>query len=247
MQTGLADKTTVVTGGASGIGRACAAALAQEGAHVVVGDLDADGASRVAAELGSHCLGVEVDVSDPESCERLVLQATSTFGSLDVLVTCAGIFHSTPFDRITPEEWDRVNTVNLRGTFLACQAAVRVMLEQGHGRIVTIASLAGQVGGLAAGAAYAASKAGVVALTKSIARFAGPSGITANCVNPGIIATPMTDEWPPEVRERNVTATPLGRMGTAEEVASVVVWLASGASSFVHGAHVDVNGGLHMD
>jgi NAD(P)-dependent dehydrogenase (short-subunit alcohol dehydrogenase family) len=162
-------------------------------------------------------------------------------------VTCAGVFHATPFDQITPEEWDRIHAVNLRGTFLSAQAALRVMIPQRSGRIVTIASLAGQAGGLAAGAAYAASKAGVVALTKSIARFAGPHGVTANCVNPGIIDTPMTVAWPADVRERNVRATPLGRTGRPEEVASVVVMLASDAASFVHGAHVDVNGGLLMD
>ena len=112
---------------------------------------------------------------------------------------------------------------------------------------MTIASLAGQTGGLAAGASYAASKAGVAALTKSIARFAGPHGITANCVNPGIIDTPLIAGWPAEVLERTVAQTPLGRMGRPEEVAAVVVMLASDAASFVHGAHVDVNGGLFMD
>jgi len=168
-------------------------------------------------------------------------------GGLDVLVTCAGIFHATPFGEITPDEWDRIVAVNLRGTFLACQAAVRAMLPRQSGRIVTIASLAGQTGGLAAGAAYSASKAGVVALTKSVARFAGPHGITANCVNPGVIDTPMTAGWPPEKRDPTVAATPLGRMGTASEVAAIVVVLASDAAGFVNGAHVDVNGGLLMD
>jgi NAD(P)-dependent dehydrogenase (short-subunit alcohol dehydrogenase family) len=122
-----------------------------------------------------------------------------------------------------------------------------VMMPRRSGRIVTIASLAGQTGGLAAGASYAASKAGVAALTKSIARFAGPHGITANCVNPGIIDTPLIAGWPAEVLERTVAQTPLGRVGRPEEVAAVVVMLASDAASFVHGAHVDVNGGLFMD
>jgi 3-oxoacyl-[acyl-carrier protein] reductase len=235
VDVGLIGKVAIVTGAASGIGHACTEALEAEGASVLACDLDADEGA------------LQVDVAKPEDAERMVDEAVGRFGRLDVLVTCAGVFHATPFDQITPEEWDRIHAVNLRGTFLSAQAALRVMIPQRSGRIVTIASLAGQAGGLAAGAAYAASKAGVVALTKSIARFAGPHGVTANCVNPGIIDTPMTVAWPADVRERNVRATPLGRTGRPEEVASVVVMLASDAASFVHGAHVDVNGGLLMD
>jgi 3-oxoacyl-[acyl-carrier protein] reductase len=235
VDVGLAGKAAIVTGAASGIGHACTEALEAEGASVLACDLDAVHGA------------LQVDVAKPDDTQRMVDEAVGRFGRLDVLVTCAGVFHATPFDQITPEEWDRVHAVNLRGTFLTAQAALRVMIPQRSGRIVTIASLAGQAGGLAAGAAYAASKAGVVALTKSIARFAGPHGVTANCVNPGIIDTPMTVAWPAEVRERNVRATPLGRTGRPEEVASVVVMLASDAASFVHGAHVDVNGGLLMD
>jgi 3-oxoacyl-[acyl-carrier protein] reductase len=246
MESGLVGKTAVVTGAASGIGRACARALAGEGAFVVCADLDGEQATVAAAELERPGVGAQADVTSEDDCRRLVARATDQ-GGLDVLVTCAGIFHATPFDEITPAEWDRIVAVNLRGTFLTCQASLRAMLPRKSGRIVTIASLAGQTGGLAAGAAYSASKAGVVALTKSIARFAGPHGITANCVNPGIIDTPMTAGWPPEKRDPTVAATPLGRMGTADEVAAIVLVLASDAAGFVNGAHVDVNGGLLMD
>jgi 3-oxoacyl-[acyl-carrier protein] reductase len=246
METGLAGKTAVVTGAASGIGKACARALAAEGAFVVCADLDGGQAAAAAGELDRPGLGVQADVTSEDDCRRLVAEATE-HGGLDVLVTCAGIFDATPFDEITPAEWDRIVAVNLRGTFLSCQAALRAMLPRTSGRIVTIASLAGQTGGLAAGAAYSASKAGVAALTKSIARFAGPHGITANCVNPGIIDTPMTADWPSEKRDPTVAATPLGRMGTADEVAAIVLVLASDAAGFVNGAHVDVNGGLLMD
>ena len=246
MDTGLAGRTALVTGGASGIGKACAEALAGEGARVVVADLDGEGAGRVAAAVGAEAAS-PLDVTDSDDVAALVSHVATAFGSLDVLVTCAGVFHATSFDEITPDEWDRIQAVNLRGTFLTCQAAVRQMIPRGRGRIVTIASLAGQVGGLAAGASYAASKAGVIGLTKSMARFAGPHGIGVNCVNPGVIDTPMTAGWPSGVRERTVGGTPLGRMGTPAEVAAAVVWLASDAAAFVHGAHVDVNGGLHMD
>lgn len=245
MDTGLDGKTAIVTGAGSGIGLACARAFAAEGARVVAADVDGDAAERVAAELGG--LAVRADVTSRDDVRGVVARALAEYDSLDVLVTCAGIFHATPFDRIEPDEWDRILAVNLRGTFLACQAALEVMIPRGRGRIVTIASLGAQTGGLAAGAAYAASKGGVVSLTKSIARFAGPHGISVNTVNPGIVDTPMTATWPPAVKERTIGATPLGRMATADEVAAAVVWLASDGASFVHGAHLDVNGGLLMD
>jgi 3-oxoacyl-[acyl-carrier protein] reductase len=247
VDTGLAGKTAIVTGAASGIGLSCALALAREGAKVVLGDIDGEGAARAAADIDGDCVGVRVDITSAEDCQRLVTEATSRWKTLDVLVTSAGIFHATPFDQITPEEWDRIQAVNLKGTFLTCQAALRVMVPQRRGRIVTIASLAAQTGGLAAGASYSASKGGVVALTKSIARFAGPHGVVANSVSPGVIDTPMIASWPREVKERVLAATPLGRAGTVEEVATMVVVLASDAASFVHGSHVDVNGGLLMD
>lgn len=246
MDAGLAGKAALVTGAASGIGLACALALAREGAHVVCADLDEAAAGRAAERLGGPSIGTRVDVTSPSDCARLVDETAGRLGGLDVLVTCAGVFHATPFDRITADEWDRIQAVNLKGTFLTCQAALRVMVPNGRGRIVTIASLGGQTGGLAAGASYAASKAGVVALTKSIARYAGPHGVIVNTVNPGAIATPMTAGWPSDVVERVVAQTPLGRMGTAAEVAAVVCMLASDAASFVHGAHIDVNGGLLM-
>jgi 3-oxoacyl-[acyl-carrier protein] reductase len=247
VDTGLAGKTAIVTGGASGIGKACAAALAAEGANVVVADLDRAAAEAVAGEIGPACVAVAVDVRSADDCGRMVAEATGRWQGLDVLVTCAGFFSDAPLDTLTVEEWDRVQAVNLRGTFLCCQAALRVMIPQHSGRIVTIASLAGQAGGLAASASYAASKAGVVALTKSVARFGAQHGINANCVNPGIIETPMTAGWPDEARERTVGATPLRRMGSADEVAAMVCVLASDAASFVQGAHIDVNGGLLMD
>jgi 3-oxoacyl-[acyl-carrier protein] reductase len=242
---GLGGKTALVTGAASGIGRACARALAAEGATVVLVDLNAELLATAAAEIDGH--PVVADVTKPDDARRVVEEAVARSGRLDVLVTSAGIFHATPFDEIEASEWDRIQAVNLRGLFLVAQAAVRVMIGQGSGHIVTIGSLAGQSGGLAAGASYAASKAGVAALTKSIARYAGPHGVTANCVNPGIIETPMTASWPQDVLERTVAQTPLGRMGKPEEVAAIVTVLASDAAGYVHGAHVDVNGGLYMN
>lgn len=245
MQTGLAGRTAIVTGAASGIGLACSRALAAEGTRVVLADVDADRLTEAARDVGGDA--VVADVTKPDDARRVVEEAVRLAGALDVLVASAGAFHSTPFDRITLDEWDRIQAVNVRGVFLLAQAALAVMIPRRRGRIVTIGSLAGQVGGLVAGAGYAASKGGVIALTKSIARFAGPHGITANCVNPGIIETPLTASWPEEALERTVAATSLGRIGRPEEVAAIVLVLASDAASFVHGAQVDVNGGLHMD
>ncbi len=245
MDTGLEGKTALVTGAASGIGLACCRALAAEGARLICADLDAEGAAVAAREAGGGW--VAADVTKPDDARRAVSEAVLHTGRLDVLVTSHGLFHATPIPEIDPEEWDRIQAVNLRSTFLVAQAVLAEMIPRRSGRIVTIASLAGQVGGLQAGAAYASAKAGVMALTKSLARFAGPHGITVNCVNPGLIDTPMTAGWPADVLERLIARTPLGRIGTAEEVAAVVVMLASSGVSFVHGAHVDVNGGLHMD
>jgi 3-oxoacyl-[acyl-carrier protein] reductase len=248
MDTGLDGKVAIITGGSGGIGLACARALSGEGARVVLGDLDAAAVAAAAGELGADVAAdAAVDVTRPDDAQRLVDTALERFGRLDVLVASAGIYGATRLDELTGEEWDLLLAVNLRGVFLTAQAALRVFVPQRSGRIVTIGSLAGQVGGLAASAAYAASKGGVIALTKSLARYAGPHGITVNCVNPGIIASPMTAGWPPEDIARLSAGTPLGRVGTTDEVAAVVLFLASAGASFVHGAHVDVNGGLLMD
>jgi 3-oxoacyl-[acyl-carrier protein] reductase len=245
VDTGLEDKTALVTGAAGGIGRACCAALAAEGAQIVCADLDGQSAAMAALMLGGH--PVAGDVTKAGDTERMVEEAVSLTGSLDVLVVSHGVFHDTPLAEIGPDEWDHIQSVNLRGTFLVCRAALKVMAERGSGVIVMIASLAGQVGGLQAGASYAASKAGVAAFTKSLARVAGPLGIRVNCVNPGFIDTAMTETYPEDVRVDVIARTPLGRIGTAEEVAAAVVWLASDQARFVHGSHLDVNGGLHMD
>jgi 3-oxoacyl-[acyl-carrier protein] reductase len=241
MAGGLGGKTALVTGAGGGIGRACAAAFAREGALVVCADLDRELADYAAGAVGGRA--VVGDVSDPGGARRVVEEA----GAPDVVVTGHGIFQATAAPDIEADEWDRVQAVNLRGTFLVCQVALEQMVPRRSGSIVTIASLAGQVGGLQAGAGYAASKAGVAALTKSLARYAGPHGVRVNCVNPGFIDTSMTADWPAEAKESVVSRTPLGRIGTPEEVAEAVVWVASDRAAFVHGAHLDVNGGLHMD
>jgi 3-oxoacyl-[acyl-carrier protein] reductase len=248
METGLGGKVAIVTGGSGGIGLACGRALIAEGARVVVGDVNAEAAAAAAAELGADAaVAATADVSRPEDAQHLVDVAIERFGRLDVLVASAGVHRDTRLDAVSPEEWDLLLAVNLRGVFLTAQAALRVFVPQRSGRIIALASLASQTGGLAASAAYAASKGGVATLTKSLARYAGPHNVTANCVNPGIIDSPMTAGWSPEDIARLTANTPLGRLGTTEEVAAAVVFLASDAASFVTGVHLDVNGGILMD
>jgi 3-oxoacyl-[acyl-carrier protein] reductase len=244
VETGLNGKIVLITGAGRGIGAACARAFAAEGAWLVLADLDGSAVRAVSHEVGAHAL--TADVGQAAEATRIVNDVRVRFKRLDVLVTCAGVFQGTALDRITADEWDRVLAVNLRGTFLVAQAALELMVPQGSGRIVTIGSLSAQSGGLAAGAAYAASKAGVAALTKSIARWAAPHGITANCVQPGVVDTAITQAWPRDVLARTVAATPLARTATADEIAAAVLYLASDAAAFVTGTHVDVNGGLYM-
>ena len=249
---GLVDgKVALVTGGARGIGRASAELLAAEGAAVAVADINMDGARDVAdviAQRSGRALAVQVDVARPEQIAPMFERVVEHFGRLDVLHNNAGVLDMTPLDELTAEGWDRLMDVNLRGAFLCAQQALRVMQRQGQGgRIVNTASMGGQVGGIVAGANYSASKAAVACLTKSLARVGGPHNILVNSLNPGVIDTAMPAAFPPERRQAMIEATPLKRMGTAEEVAKVVLFLASDLASFVTGTHVDINGGLYMD
>lgn len=249
MDLGLAGKSVVITGGGGGIGRECALLFAAEGADVALSDVRLEPAQKVADEvkaLGRRAIAVQTNVVDEADVARLFDEAAAAFGKVDVLVNNAGIFQSRPIDELTAEDWDRVMDVNLKGVFLCSQAALRHMKPRRSGAIVSLGSLAGQVGGIHAAANYATSKAGVISLTKSLAKNAGPFGIRVNCVNPGIIETPMTSPWPPEVLDGLRKSTPLGRLGRPDEVARVIVFLASDGASFIHGAHVDINGGVNM-
>ena len=242
--TKLEGRAFVVTGGAAGIGLACVEALVSAGANVVVGDIDAAGVRAVADRLG--CEGVVADVSMAAEASSIVAAAERAFGRLDGLVAAAGTFDGGSISDVDPDRFAEVVAVNLTGVFLVAQAALEAMRRGGGGRIVTIGSLSSQTGGLAAGAAYTASKGGVMALTKSIARHGGPFGVTANCVIPGIIDTAITQAWSDDSLERMVEATPLGRTGTPAEIAALVAFLLSDAAAFVTGAHIDANGGLYM-
>ena len=244
------DKVALVTGGGRGIGRATAELLATEGASVAVADIDLGNAEAVAAgiaERGGRSLALRVDVAQPEQIGPMFDRVVEQFGRVDILFNNAGVLDITPIDQLAPDGWDRLMDVNLRGAFFCAQAALRLMQRQGGGRIINTGSMGGQVGGIVAGANYAASKAAVACLTKSMAKWGGPHNILVNTINPGVIDTAMTEAFPPGRREAMVEATSLRRLGTPDEVAKVVLFLASDLASFVTGTHIDINGGLYTD
>lgn len=250
METGLAGKIALLTGGAGAIGGAIGHALIAEGATVAIADRDPDAVQSLVAALraaGGTALGVQADLTREADVATMIETVLQSSGRLDVLVNCLGIFQAVPLESLALEDWQRVLDVNLTGVFLCCKAALPVMRAQRSGRIINIASLAGQVGGLAAGANYSVSKAGVACLTKSVARALGNCGVTVNTINPGPVDSPMVDAWPPGQREIQLERIPLARLGRPEDIANAVVFLASEGAGYIHGTHLDINGGLHMD
>jgi len=240
----LEGKVAIVTGAARGIGRAIVERLHAEGARVVVADIDTAEAAKVSDGLDPSQRGakpVEVDVAIGDSVRDMVATAVEVFGAVDIHVSNAGIMDRMPFLEMTPEYWDRVHGINLRGAFLAGQAAARQMVAQGSGgRIINVASNSGIFGGMGR-AAYGASKAGLINLTQSMAIELATHGVNVNAVAPGPTKTGphMPDEPWPSVRDR----MPLGRFGTPEEIAAVAAFLAAPESSFVTGHTYAADGG----
>ena len=242
-------KVALVTGAARGIGRAIALALAQEGADVVVVDVDLGRAQQVVQEIegyGRKGRAISADVSDRKAVQRLVGETLSLFGRIDILVNNAGIIRRGTFLEHDPQEWDRVLNVNLGGTFNCSKEVVPLMIKQGGGKIINISSVVGRMGDLASAPSYGTSKGAIDTFTKSLARELAPHGINVNAVAPHAIETEMSQEWSEEKRRQIVEAIPLKRLGQPEEVAEAVMFLASDGASFITGHVLDVNGGYLM-
>lgn len=237
------ERVALITGAARGIGLAVARRLHVGGARVALADLNAEGASARAVELGERAMAVPVDVSDPDSVEQMVAAVVSRWGRIDILVNCAGVLGPTaPVDGYPLDAWRRIMATNLDGVFYCCRAVLPYMLANGWGRIVNLASIAGKEGNPNA-AAYAASKGGVIAFTKALGKEVATRGVLVNCVAPALIDTDMARELPPAMREYVTARIPMGRLGTAAEVAALVAWLCSEECSFSTGAVYDISGG----
>jgi len=239
-------RVAIVTGAARGIGKAIALKLAQSGVNVVVSDIMEDEAKETAKELeafGVQALAVKSDVSNAEDVASLIKITVDTFGSLDYLVNNAGITRDNLSMRMSEADWDLVLDINLKGTFLCAQAASKVMMKQKSGRIVNIASISGILG-TAGQANYAASKAGVMALTKTLARELGARNITVNAIAPGFIITEMTDKLSEEVKAEYLKQIPLRRGGTPEDIANSVEFLISPSAAYITGTTINVSGGM---
>lgn len=241
----LKDQVAIVTGSARGIGRAIALALAKRGADVVISDVLADAASVTAEEikeLGRRSLAIQCNVVNRPDVDHLIQQTVSELGKLDILVNNAGITQDALLVRMTEDQWDRVLNINLKGTFLACQSAAKIMMKARNGKIVNIASVVGLTGN-AGQVNYAASKAGVIALTKTVAKELAPRNINVNAVAPGFIETDMTKKLSESVHKMFLDNIPMGRVGKPEDVANAVVFLCSPAANYITGHCLTVDGG----
>ena len=243
-------RVAVVTGGGSGVGEAIARVLHGGGYRVVVADIDEAAAQRVAAALdpsAGTATAQRLDVREKPQFEAALQAAVARWGSVQALVNNAAVTVARPVMEISPEEFDAVIAVNLRGTFLGCQVFGAYFRDRGHGRIINMASLAGQNGGTATGAHYAASKGGIITLTKVFARDLGPAGVTVNAIAPGPIDSPMVRRTLTPERLAGLKATiPVGQIGEASFIGQLVLQLASPDAAFANGATWDVNGGLYL-
>ena len=244
------DRVSIVTGAAQGLGRAIAMELARRGSHIVVCDVNLEGVKGVAEEvkaLGRKALALKVDVSRPSDVSEMVDRVVKDFGRIDILVNNAGICQVVTIEEMTEEDWDRVMAVNLKGVFLCSKAVMGIMKRQRSGRIVSMGSISGKVGGIATGANYSVSKAGVICFTKALAREMAPYGVTVNAVAPGVIETDMTLGITRGDFSDYLRNIPLGTIGTAQDVAYAVAFLVSDEARYITGEILDVNGGQLMD
>lgn len=244
----LQDKVALVTGSAQGIGKSVAIALAKEGANVIISDVNLDLANQTAGELaalGVRSKAYKFNVADLAETEAAVAEMIKEFDRIDILVNNAGITKDNLLIRMKKEEWDAVIGVNLTGVFNCTKVIGPLMMKARYGRIINIASIVGQMGNFGQ-ANYAASKGGVIAFTKTVAKELASRGVTANAIAPGFIQTAMTDKLSDEVKQKMMAQIPLGKLGTPEDIANAVVFLASPAADYITGQVLAVNGGMYM-
>lgn len=246
----LKDRVAIVTGGARGIGKAIAIAFIREGARLALVDVDKGTLEPARNEMkkdGENVIAIPCDITRSVEVKAMVDQVRNAFGRIDILVNNAGIIRRGTIETVTEEDWDRVIQVNLKGTFNCCKAVVETMKSQKYGKIVNISSIAGKMGDITSAPGYGPSKAGIDALTKTLARQLAPYGINVNAVSPHAIETEMSAQWSEEKRREIIASIPLGRLGKPEDVANAVLFLASDEASFITGEILDVNGGALMD
>lgn len=247
----LKGRIALVTGAGRGIGQSIALRLAQEGASVIVNDIILKNAESVAEnikKIGQDSLAIYADISKPEDVRQMFEQIKTRFGSLDILVNNAGCTQNVSVLEMKDEDWDRILKINLYGVFYCSKAAIKLMIPNNYGKIVSISSVAGKQGGGVWGAAhYSAAKAGIIGFTKKLAKEVAQYNITVNAVAPGVIEIPIENKKRLKVKADVAKKTPIGRQGRPEEVAAAVSFLSSDDSSFITGETINVNGGLYMD
>lgn len=244
----LNDKVVIITGASRGIGRSVALTLAEQGAKVVASARNAEALATLVDEIkagGGEAVAVAGDVASSADADRLVDEAVAAYGTVDILVNNAGITRDGLILRMKDEDWDAVLDTNLKGAFFCTRAALKVMSKRKSGRIINISSVVGEMGNPGQ-ANYCASKAGLLGLTKSVAREMGRRNITVNAITPGFIETDMTDEMTDKAKEQLTSQIPLGTMGTVDDISHAVVFLASDQSRYITGQVLGVNGGMYM-
>lgn len=242
----LLDKVAIITGGGRGIGEATAKKFAKEGAKVVIADINVEDIERTVSEIqamGGETIGLTVDVTNPESVNKMIASTVEKYGKLDVLVNNAGITMDATLLKMTEDQWDKVIDVNLKGVYICGQAAAKVMVEQGSGVILNASSVVGVYGNFGQ-TNYAATKWGVIGMTKTWAKELGKKGVRSNAVAPGFILTPMVKKMPENVLDMMKDKAPLKRLGEPEDIANAYAFLASDEARFITGAVLEVTGGV---
>ncbi|MEO0384331.1 MAG: SDR family NAD(P)-dependent oxidoreductase [Pseudomonadota bacterium] len=241
----LQGKTAIVTGSGRGIGKAIALAIHARGGAVVIADQDGETARQTAAELGERARAATVDVSKSSDVHQMIDDTIKTFGGIDILINNAGVDRAVSILDMDEDEWDRVMAINLKSVFLCTKAALPSMIGRGGGSVVSTASIVARQGAMNGGIHYAASKGGIIAFTKTLARQMAEHNIRANAIAPGVVDTDLIREHlPMEMRQKIEAAIPTGRLAQTDEIGSVVAFLVSPEASYINGATIDVNGGF---